>query len=223
MGRFVVDLHMHTSRYSPCAPLLEPEMLISRLHERGLSGGVITEHDMLWSEDELQELIHSSSEGVEGVRLYRGVEISADHAHILAFGLESLAETPRGCPIQRVIDVAREQGAALIWAHPYLVYRNMLSPEHFPDIRLGIHGLEVSSSMTKGDDSKRAKSLAQERGWHMTGGSDAHAPENVGIAATEFPFLPQDEKALAQAIIAGQCRPKVLSTKSSTPRKKCSS
>ena len=107
MGRFVIDLHMHTSRYSPCAPLLEPETIISRLHERGLSGGVITEHDVLWSEDELQALVHASSEGVEGVRLYRGVEISADHAHILAFGLESLAETPRGCPIQRVIDTAQ--------------------------------------------------------------------------------------------------------------------
>lgn len=208
MGRFAIDLHVHTSRYSPCAPTMEPELILERLRARRLSGCVITDHDALWSVEELNALVQSAAGKREGFRLYRGVEITADHAHILALGLETLDETPPGVSIERLIDVAREQGAALIWAHPYLAYRGMRSPELYPEIRSGIHALEVASSMTKGEDALRSRRLARARGWSLVAGSDAHAPESIGAAATVFPFLPRDEKALAQAIISGHCRPK---------------
>ena len=187
---------------------MEPELLLKTLHQRRLSGGVITDHDVLWTEEELNALIQSVAGESGDIRLYRGVEITADHAHLLAIGLETLDETPPGISIERLIDVAAEQGAALVWAHPYLAYRTMRSPELYPEIRSGIHALEVASSMTKGEDSRRGRRLARARGWFLVAGSDAHAPETIGAAVTEFPFLPRDEKALARAIIAGQCRPK---------------
>lgn len=187
---------------------MAPELLLETLRRRRLSGGVITDHDALWSEEELGALLQSAAEDCEGIRIYRGVEISADHAHILAIGLESLTDAPPGIPIERLIDVAREQGAALVWAHPYLAYREMRPPEACPEIRDGIHALEVASSMTKGTDSLRGRRLARARGWSLVAGSDAHAPETIGAAVTDFSFLPPDEKALAQAIIAGKCRPR---------------
>src|SRR4029453_17761332 len=49
------DLHMHTRRYSPDSEI-DPFELVRRAKEIGLDGIVITEHDRLWPEDELEEL-----------------------------------------------------------------------------------------------------------------------------------------------------------------------
>lgn len=209
MPRFLVDLHIHTARYSPCAPALDPQQLVRVLHERTLCGGVLAEHDQLWLEEEVEEILDLAKEnGIEGVCLYRGVEISTEHAHIVAIGMEDLRDTPRGVRLDRLIAVAREQEAALIWVHPYLNYRGLLPPEqhdNVAELAKGIHAVEVCSSVTRKESSARAHMLSEEWQWVPVAGSDAHALEIVGAAATEFPFLPKDEKALARAIMAGQC------------------
>jgi len=45
----------------------------------GLTGVVITEHDWLWSEDELDELRAASP----AMQVYAGVEVSAHEGHFL--------------------------------------------------------------------------------------------------------------------------------------------
>src|SRR2546423_15273689 len=54
------DLHMHTRRYSPDSEI-DPFDLVRRAREVGLDGIVITEHDRLWPEDELEELRKAAS------------------------------------------------------------------------------------------------------------------------------------------------------------------
>ena len=49
------DLHLHTSRHSPDS-VIDPFELLDRARAAGLDGVVITEHDYLWPEDELDEL-----------------------------------------------------------------------------------------------------------------------------------------------------------------------
>lgn len=209
MPPFFVDLHIHSARYSSCAPALDPQKLVRVLHERMLCGGVLAEHDQLWQEEEVEEVLCLAKEdGIEGVHLYRGVEITTEHAHIVAIGMEDLRDTPRGVRLERLIAVAREQGAALIWVHPYLNYSGLLPPEQHDNVEelaKGIHAVEVCSSVTRKEFSARARLLSEKWQWVPVGGSDAHALEIVGAAATEFPLLPKDEKALAKAIMAGQC------------------
>ena len=54
--RFAIDLHLHTRRYSPCAELVPPEEIASSARRAGLSGVVLTDHDVLWSIEETKEL-----------------------------------------------------------------------------------------------------------------------------------------------------------------------
>ena len=49
------DLHMHTTRHSPDS-FMDPFALVHRARQIGLEGVVITEHDWLWTEEELDEL-----------------------------------------------------------------------------------------------------------------------------------------------------------------------
>ena len=208
MKNFLIDLHLHTAKYSPCAQTLDPWKLPCVLRERQLDGGTLTEHDRIWSVDEIQEIMQSDQYCLDGIRLYRGVEISTEYAHIVAMGLEDLQDVPPGVSLERLITVAHEQEAALIWAHPYLGYHNLRPPEAHPNIAQlakGIHAVEVRSSVTKGESSKRAQQLAAKWGWIQVGGSDAHTLETVGTAATVLSFLPTSEKTLALAIKKGQC------------------
>lgn len=209
MPQFLIDLHIHTARYSPCAPTHDPEQLIYTLQEKALHGAVLSDHDQLWTVQEVEELLAQSEKGAtESTRLYRGVEISTEHAHIVAIGMEDLRDTPPRVPLYRLVDVAREQGAALIWVHPYLNYRELLPPEQHTNIEKyaeGIHAVEVCSSVTRRDLSQRSQLLSEKWGWAPVGGSDAHSSEKVGVAVTAFSFLPKDEKELAKAIIDKKC------------------
>ena len=47
-----VELHLHTSRHSPCARH-RPEELLTRLVATGYDAVYLTEHDALWGEGEL--------------------------------------------------------------------------------------------------------------------------------------------------------------------------
>jgi len=50
-----VELHLHTSRYSACA-INTPEEMMQRLVDTGYEAVYITEHNMVWSDKELDEL-----------------------------------------------------------------------------------------------------------------------------------------------------------------------
>ena len=199
---YLIDLHIHTSRYSPCAPTLDPHDVAAMLTARQLHGGVLSEHDFLWPADHIAELQSPETH----VRLYRGMEISCATGHILAIGLEDTKGIFPGIDLDRLIALASEQQAALICVHPYLRYRGLpYSAEHLR-VRSGIHAVETISSVTTGVHSLQAAALATGNGWAQAGGSDAHAIEVVGSAATVFSHLPDDEQALAAMIIKGQCR-----------------
>ena len=194
-----VDLHVHTRRYSPCAELLDPEQLPKVMVERGLHGVVITEHDVLWSPEEITAL----SRDLKGSFIFRGVEISSCNGHFIVIGLDGLEDLGPGVSAQRISRVAKEQGAAVIWAHPQLKYRQMVKPLKLCDIPSGIDAVEVVSTATCGELSEAARAYARDLACGMVGGSDAHILDHVGKAFTVFDRMPVDEKELAAAISNG--------------------
>ena len=200
---FLIDLHIHSSRYSPCAPTLDPLDIASQLAAKQLNGGVLTEHDQLWPPDELKKIQHSFG---STIRLYRGAEISTASGHVVAIGLDELSAVPPGVSLSRLVAVAREHQAALIYVHPYHSYRGLTIQAHQLLPHQGLHAIEVISSITQGADTQRAAALARQNGLAEVGGSDAHALAVVGTAATRFFSRPDDEKTLAQMIIQGQCQ-----------------
>ncbi|MDA8139131.1 MAG: CehA/McbA family metallohydrolase [Desulfobacteraceae bacterium] len=200
--QYCIDLHVHTRRFSPCAEALDPEQLIALMHQRNLHGIVITEHDHLWPAEEVRALNRQLDSG----RVYRGVEVSSRNGHFLVIGLDDLDGVRPGIAAADLIRKARQQEAAVIWAHPFLCYGNVAEPlplEKMPSI---LDAIEIASSVTRGAETLKALAYAQRMKWTAVGGSDAHAPSQVGYAYTRFARLPKNEKRLAAAIRAGRCR-----------------
>jgi predicted metal-dependent phosphoesterase TrpH len=197
-----VDLHVHTRRYSPCAEGLDPAQLADCLAPARLHGMVITEHDHLWSWDEITALNRLSPYG----RIYRGIEVSSCNGHFILIGLDRQPPPPAGISVRDLLDYLHPSDAAVIWVHPYLNYGSTSAALTADMMPQGIHALEVASSITIGEQSRHAHSLAHRRGWAAVGGSDAHTIGQVGCAYTLLRELPADEKALAHAIRQGACR-----------------
>lgn len=200
---FRVDLHVHTRRYSPCAECLDPAQLLQHLSPTGLQGLVITEHDHLWSGDEISELNNTLPYG----RIYRGVEVSSRNGHFLVIGLKQRDLPKRGIPIDALLRHIHGKDTAIIWAHPYLNYGSLAEPLSGDEMPGRIDAVEVASSVTLGENHQKAMQMAKDRGWTAVAGSDAHALGQVGFAHTLFQELPEDETALAAAIREGRCRP----------------
>ncbi len=197
-----VDLHVHTRRYSPCAELLDPELLPTVMAERGLHGVVITEHDTLWPQDEIAAL----NRGLNGIRIFRGVEISSCNGHFIVIGMDGLDDLKPGVSAERILQVAGEHEAAVIWAHPQMAYRQVAQPLRSCSALHGVDAVEVFSTSTCGEHSEAARSYARDLGCGMVGGSDAHILDHVGKAYTVFDCLPRSEKELAAAICGGSCQ-----------------
>ena len=197
--KYYVDLHVHTRRYSPCAELLDPELLVNRLRYSRLDGIVVTEHDNLWSREEIREL----NAGLRGKRFYRGVEVSSSLGHFVVIGLDDLDGIEPGVSIDRLVQGARKSRAAVILVHNHL--SNYTADSHFnvQSIPYGIDAIEVASTITFGANQLKAESLAKDKGWSQVAGSDAHCIDRVGHTFTAFPELPADEKTLAKAICMG--------------------
>src|ERR1700693_3046641 len=108
------DLHMHTTRHSPDSEM-DPFALVRRAQELGLDGVVITEHDWLWTERELNELRAAAP----GLLVFAGVEVSALEGHFLAYGVYDPHALPRKIGVAELCRKVHQQGGAVVAAHPF--------------------------------------------------------------------------------------------------------
>src|SRR5262245_25678074 len=108
------DLHMHTTRYSPDSSM-DPLALCRRALKIGLEGVVITEHDWLWTEEELDVL----RELHPGLVILAGVEVSAWEGHFLAYGVKNPFAVGRGIGVAELCREVHGQGGAVVAAHPF--------------------------------------------------------------------------------------------------------
>ena len=196
------DLHMHTRRYSPDS-VIDPFELVQRAKEIGLDGIVITEHDRLWPEDELDELRAAAP----GLVVLGGVEVSGRNGDLLCYGVSDLAALRRGA---RWGDLCREvarQGGTTVAAHPFRWGQDFVSllAEECPLVS----GLEMMSNNM--DESLRRKAAAFHRenpDFATLGNSDAHDVAVVGICYTEFDAEIRTSADLVAAIRDRRCRPR---------------
>jgi len=196
---FRIDLHVHTGRYSQCAEFLNPYEAEDWAIRAGLSGIVITEHDILWHHEEVELLRERSSQ----IRIYRGVEVSARGCHLVVIGIDDAGPLHRGIGLKEVAGYAERHGAAVILAHPY----RDADPGDLP-VEL-VTAIEVGSTSFTADEASRARRLARKYRKPTVAASDAHALSRIGWAWTAFPFLPGDERELAAAIRSGRGAPVV--------------
>ena len=79
----LIDLHTHTHLLSPCSGLSLLE-LVELSRAAGLDGLCLTEHDAMWSAEDLARVGDST-----GFLLLRGVEVSTAQGHVLVYGLST--------------------------------------------------------------------------------------------------------------------------------------
>src|SRR5262249_23521244 len=172
------DLHMHTTRHSPDSQM-DPFTLLRRAKDIGLDGVVITEHDWLWTESELEELRRAATDLV----VLAGVEVSAREGHFLAYGVRNPFAVPRGI---RAADLCREvhqQGGVVVAAHPFRWGQRF--DQILRDERPDLDGLELMTNNMDDDCRRRAAEIQRQRHLAGLGSSDAHSEDVLGVCYTE--------------------------------------
>jgi predicted metal-dependent phosphoesterase TrpH len=173
------DLHMHTLRYSPDSQM-DPFTLVRQARRVGLDGVVITEHDWLWTEAELEELRAAAP----GLIVLAGIEVTAQEGHFLVYGVKNPYALPKGI---RVADLCREmhhQGGAVVAAHPFRWGQPF--DEILRDQQPDLDGMELLSNNMDPTCREKAARVFRELSLAGLGCSDAHHEEVLGVCYTEF-------------------------------------
>ena len=174
------DLHMHTRRYSPDS-VTDPFELVESALAAGLDGIVITEHDRLWPEYELDELRAAAP----GLVILGGVEVAGRGGDVLCYGVTDLRRLPKGVAWPELCREVHRQGGVAVAAHPNRwgqPFERILAEQ-----RPEIGGIEVMSNNMDADlRGRAAELLVKFPHFAQLGNSDSHDPATVGCCYTEF-------------------------------------
>jgi predicted metal-dependent phosphoesterase TrpH len=187
------DLHIHTTRHSPDSQM-DPFALVRRACELKLDGVVITEHDWLWTEEELEELRAAAP----GLVVLAGIEVSCFEGHFLTYGVRDPFVLPHGI---RVFDLCKEvhrQGGAVVAAHPFRWGQRF--DEILKNEKPELDGLELRTSNMDANCRRRAAEIQKTYNLAGLGSSDAHSESVLGYCYTEFDAQIRDTKGLVAAI-----------------------
>lgn len=201
----LLDLHIHTTAFSPCS-IMSPDELMVAARQAGLDGVCITEHNRIWRAEDAAALGEKHD-----LTVLRGMEVTTTGGDILVFGME---EEPKGiltpAALRRKVDAA---GGVAIAAHPFRGFLLF----GFGALSMGledalenptfqhVHGLEVCNGRVTPDENAFARKVAEAMGLLAVGGSDAHEPQSVGLCAVRFEDRIEDEQQLVAALLNGRC------------------
>jgi predicted metal-dependent phosphoesterase TrpH len=206
----LIDLHTHTSHSSSCSHM-KAEQLIEAAIEAGLDGVAVTEHLVIEGAGVAQEIGRKKY----GFPVFRGVEAdSTVCGDVLVFGCyRDFAPGMNWRDLRQVVAAA---GGVLIPAHPfrrwdrrslwyYLERHDLPVDWRLADEELleGITAIEVLNGSSRDAENAEAAELARVLVVPGVGGSDAHVPAAVGIAATLFPDDIATDQELVDALKRG--------------------
>jgi predicted metal-dependent phosphoesterase TrpH len=176
--KFKIDLHVH-SKFSTDNDS-DPEEAILRAIDLDLHGIAFTEH-YYYGASEHVEILKEKYQN--SIRIFRGVEFSTVEGHCLVFGADTDKLGIKYAPVADVIRFVRETGGVVIPSHPY---RPGTSLGDLVRSVNGIAGLEGCNGANMHPFNVKAIDAAKALNLPYTGGSDAHAPHEVGSCYTEF-------------------------------------
>lgn len=176
--KFKIDLHMH-SRFSGDNDS-DPEDYIMQALKRDLDGIAFTEHGSYEASEPIERLKETYH---DTIRIFRGVEISLPDGHCLVFGVNTDRLPIRHLPVQDMIDIVNGAGGVVIPSHPYR--RGTSIGDRILDLT-GLCAVEGYNGCNMHAFNAKAINVARQVNLPFTGGSDAHAPEEVGSCYTEF-------------------------------------
>lgn len=172
----------------------------------GLDGVCFTEHDRAW---DLPDIEHLSLK--YNFPVFRGVEVMIkEGGEILVFGLHMNFTTV--IDIQTLYTLCRDAGAFMIAAHPFRGYpcHAISDFEKASELVLKrpvfdkVDALEGFNGRNMEGNNLFACQLAERLGFQQSGGSDAHATDELGKCITVFDRMISDETGLLTELKAGR-------------------
>jgi len=176
---FRLDLHVHSLLSGDNSA--DPEECVVRAVELGLQGLAFTEHYSYAASEPLEALIERYR---DRVLILRAVEFSVAEGHCLVFGVDTDRLCPQYALAEELVREVNRAGGVVIPSHPYRGGTGL------GDMILtlpGIAAIEGHNGCNLHRFNQRAIEAARQRQLPVTGGSDAHRPEDVGLCYTEFP------------------------------------
>ena len=198
-----IDLHVHTYPKSSCSNI-NPEELIQEAKRIGLDGFCLTEHQVLWDWDEVGRLA-----GDQGIKIFRGNEITTAQGDILVFGLD---QNVQGIiTIQELHPIVQTAGGFSIAVHPFRGFKT------FGVGQLGltleqackkkslqfVDAVEIRNGRVTEKENEVAGQVAERLGLPGTAGSDAHEIGALGTWVTIFGNDIETEADLLRELKAG--------------------
>lgn len=182
MSRTVrVDPHLHTVASYDGETL--PGDLLRRAEQVGLDGVVVTDHDTVEGARVVADLAEASP-----VTAIVGCEVSTADGHLLALGVDEAP--PVGEPLASTATRVRENGGVAVVPHPFQRSRHGASAAAIG----GVDGIEVYNAHTLVNlRNEQAARYARRHGHPAFGGSDAHRPGGIGLAATALELHPGEQ------------------------------
>lgn len=150
---------------------------------RGLSGIAITDHDSIDGNLEAERL------NLKDFVVIPGIEVSSRDGHIL--GLNVKEPIPLGLPAAKTVALIREQGGMAVAAHPFGLGRKIGAV-----LKAKFDAIEVFNSRTYFGNSL-AREFAERNKLPMVAGSDAHYPDEIGLAGIEVNCEPRVDAVLS--------------------------
>lgn len=191
----IFDLHVHTT-HSPCSALRLDEIL-REARSRGLDGIALTDHNCM-------DIRHEISEGVQenGVCLLVGMEYDTPDGDFLLFG--PFEDLKPGLSADDLLQLVQNRQGVAIAAHPCREGRSLN-----PDIleRSACLIIEGINGRNSDAENRGVDQLNRKYPLFLCGGSDAHSPEELGLAATCFEENITCRRELIAALQTGRYRP----------------
>ncbi len=193
VGRVRVDMHVHTR--GSFDSLNDPDAVVERALERGLSRVCITDHNAIHAALDLAERYPDRVIPGEEVKTAEGVDV---------IGLYMSEWIPKGTPARETCERIREQGGLVYVPHPFAGGKGgggriLPEIEDLVDVVEGFNARIHDPSLNE-----RARDWARERGLPLGAGSDAHTLGEIGRGYVEVPPFDHDAASFLNALAHGQ-------------------
>jgi predicted metal-dependent phosphoesterase TrpH len=202
-GGFVIDLHVHTSPASPCASSTVEE-IIGEAKRIGLNGICLTDHNYQWSPKDIKAIRERHHFPV-----LRGNEITTVQGDMVVFGLD---EDIQGIiTLNELAEKVAFVDGFMIAAHPFRGFLTVSGDSLGLDVAKAaarpmfhlVDGIETLNSKVNENENRFCGQVAEALEMPVSGGSDAHLAEEVGVYATRFSKIIHNEDELITALKAG--------------------
>jgi predicted metal-dependent phosphoesterase TrpH len=199
-----IDLHTHTSPRSPCSNI-DPRELVREASRLSLDGICLTEHQVLWRAEEVEELARGAK-----IRIFRGNEFTTNQGDILVFGYEQ--DEKELLTIQELRDRVGAAGGFMIAAHPFRGFKTFGIGQLQMTVDQAckrkvfdfVDAIEIRNGKLSDEENEMAAQVAARLGLPGTAGSDAHEVDDLGKWTTEFEREIEDDQQLLEELRAGR-------------------